>query len=190
MIDVLKYRGKVNSVIKRNNTVVSRSTHNTGLPDMSLLFAKAVSGTLDATTDIPRLLDIGYIVPQTIYQAENVDNKVWQSVLNVPCSITGRQFKYDTALNNWVGILTTTVLSSDLNGPLLDNVLNESGDREFKIRLCSYSQKNRHYFAEINIDDVFLKTLRESTSAIVTWYCELLYDNQSVPEFVNGIIGE
>ena len=61
--DTNRYRGKVNIAFKRNNFVTKQTTHNTGLSDMALMFAKAVTGNINYSTDIPRFIDIGYMVP-------------------------------------------------------------------------------------------------------------------------------
>ena len=39
MLEKTRYRGKVNITLKRNNRTLKHVTHNTGLPDMALLFA-------------------------------------------------------------------------------------------------------------------------------------------------------
>lgn len=198
--DNVSYRGKVKVAIKKGKNIISKTNHNAGLPDMAMLFAKAITGNLDYGSDIPRLLDIGYTVKSTESPTESsLDNAVWESILNHPCAIGGRQFKYDASLKNWVGILTTTVLATDLNGALLDNVLKnlslideDTGEAKYtlKIRLCSYRHKNRKYFAEIEPDNPieFISTLRDSTSAIITWYCELLYNEDDSSNTVIGKI--
>lgn len=187
--ETVKYKGKVNISIKRGKNIVKKSNHNDGLPDMAMLFAKAITGNLDYSADIPRLLDIGYIVPSTESVVNAGDSGVWMSVLNNPIPIGGRQFKFEPTLSNWVGILTTTVFAQDLNSPLIPNVLENmaNGTYELKIRLCSYKQKNRKYFAEVAVDSDFLTGLRDSTSAIITWYSELLY-NESVSDTTSGTV--
>ena len=181
--ETVKYKGKVNISIKRGKNIIKKSNHNDGLPDMAMLFAKAITGNMDYSSDIPRLLDIGYIVPSTESIVNEGDSGVWMSILNNPVPIGGRQFKFEPTLSNWVGILTTTVFAQDLNSPLIPNVLENmsNGTYELKIRLCSYKQKNRKYFAEVAVDEDFLTGLRDSTSAIITWYSELLY-NESVSD--------
>lgn len=181
--DINVYRGKVEITFKRNNNILKQSTHNTGLSDMALLFAKAISGNISPMDDLPRLLDIGYIVPEsdTSISDNYFDNGIWMSILNSPVNIGGRQYRYDTTLNNWVGILTSTVYASDLNGAIIDDVIQnvESNNYVLKARLCSYNKQNRKYFAEINLglDDIL--SIREKTSAIFTWYTELLYSDNS-----------
>ena len=172
-----KYRGKVHIDFKQNGKIVGHSTHNTGLSDMALLFAKAVTGNMNYSTDIPRLLDIGYVVPSATQYDYSYANGVWMSILNSPANIGGRQFKYDKDLENWVGILTSTVYYNDINGGLLDEVLDkvDDGQIELKVRLCSYEFKGRRYFAEIDITREELEKIKDSTSAIFSWYTELLY---------------
>lgn len=173
------YRGKVNIVIKRGDATVQQSTHNAGLPDMALLFAKAITGNLSMDTDVPRLLDIGYVVPDvgTNTQAGGI----WMSILNNPVVIGGRQYEYDSTLDNWTGKLTSTVFYTDLNGGILDDVLAnaDQGLYQLQARLCSSNAKNRKYFAQINLNADEIRHIRESASAIFTWYTELLYDNAS-----------
>ena len=172
------YRGKVKIALKQGSKTVRRSTHNAGMPDMAMLFAKAITGSLDLDTDIPRILDIGYQVEKTSSTTELIDNGLWNSILNHVVPIGGRQFKFDTDLKNWVGILTTTVFATDLNTALLPNVEDNvrKGNYNLKIRLGSYKRGDRRYFAEVDIDEEFLLGLKESTSAIITWYTELLYN--------------
>lgn len=172
------YRGKVKVAIKKGNAVIKRSNHNAGLPDMAMLFAKALTGSLDLSTDVPRILDIGYKVKRTESATEALDNGLWNSILNHTVPIGGRQFKYDSDLRNWVGILTTTVFATDLNSALIDNVQENVrlGEYDLKIKLGSYKRGDRHWFAEVDIDNDFIDGLKESTSAIITWYCELLYN--------------
>lgn len=180
------YRGKVNISYKKGNKIISKSTHNTGLSDMSLLFAKAISGNLNQTTDIPRLLDIGYIVPGTESAIDKRDSGVWMSLLNNPVNIGGRQFTFDTALDNWVGVLTSTVYFSDINGGVLDNILAKAdeGVYQLRIRLCSYEKKDRKYLAQIDITSEDIRHIKDSTSAIITWYSELIYDETSSSESI------
>ena len=115
------YKGNVKVEKKKGNNTIKRSNHNAGMPDMAMLFAKAITGSLDLATDVPRILDIGYKVVQTQSPSEPVDNGLWTSILNSPVPIGGRQYKYDSTLKNWVGILTTTVFATDLNAALLNN---------------------------------------------------------------------
>lgn len=186
-----KYRGKVTVAIKKGSKTINKSTHNAGLPDMARLFAKAVTGNLDFAIDTPRILDIGYTVNDTNSKTEpSEDVGVWESILNSPCAIGGRQYKYEPTLKNWVGELTTTVLATDLNGAMLPNVVENAdlGNYNLKIRLCSYRNTDRRYFAEIDIDSDFITQLRNSTSAIVTWECELLYNEESSASKLYGEI--
>ena len=113
--ETTRYKGKIKVALKKGKVTIKKSVHNDGLPDMAILFAKAITGSLDYTTDIPRLLDIGYIVPSTESSVNSGDSGVWMSILNNPIAIGGRQYKYDSELENWVGILTTTVYANDLN---------------------------------------------------------------------------
>lgn len=182
------YRGKVKIAYRIGNKTVKKITHNSGLSDMALLFAKAVSGNLNQNTDIPRLLDIGYIVPGTKSTTDSRDNGVWMSILNTPVNITGRQYTFDTSLDNWVARLTTTVYWSDINGGILDDVLEKATDGanadgtstyQLKIRLCSYEKKDRKYLAQIDIEPEEVQKIKDSTSAIITWYTELIFDNDN-----------
>ena len=91
--ETTKYRGKVNIAIKKGRTTIKKSTHNAGLPDMAYLFSKAVTGTLDYNTDIPRVLDVGYVVPPTESPINEGDSGVWMSILTDVVPISGRQYK-------------------------------------------------------------------------------------------------
>lgn len=188
--NTVKYRGQVNIAVKRGNTTVKKSVHNAGMPDMAMLFAKAITGNMNYNTDIPRVLDIGYIVPNTESIVNAGDSGVWMSILNNPVPIGGRQFKFEPTLSNWVGVLTTTVFSQDLVSTLLPNVLENmaNGNYVLKLRLCSYSQNNRNYFAEVEVDENFLTGLRDSTSAIITWYSELLYNEEFSSSRLTGTV--
>ncbi len=181
--DINIYRGKVKIAFKKGKHILKQTTHNTGLSDMSLMFVKAITGNLDYSSDIPRLVDIGYMVPSATSDDYTYSNGIWMSILNSPANIGGRQYKFDTELNNWVAVLTTTVYYSDINGGILDDILYqaEEGYISLKVRLCSYDPKNRKYFAEIDISPSEIKEIRDSTSAIFSWYTELLYaeDNSS-----------
>ena len=184
------YRGKVEISIKRNNKILKQSTHNTGLSDMALLFAKAITGNISPIDDLPRLLDIGYIAPSADNNENSYNNGVWMSILNTPVNIGGRQYRYDSNLTNWVGILTATVYASDLNAPILDDVTAniENDNYVLQARLCSYNNRNRKYFAEINLTLDDLKDIREKTSAIFTWYTELLYAEPDSSDTVDSDI--
>lgn len=178
----LSYRGKVQLDTMKKGRRIRTSVHNTGLPDMSWLFAKAVTGNLDSSTDVPRLLDLGYIIPGT---------GIWTSILNSPVNIGGRQFSYDGALSNWIGTLIGTIYYTDLNGPILDNVIEQASATEnplqLKLRLCSYSPSNRKYFAEVNVTPDDVMQIKELTSIIVTWYSEIIPEEND--ESVNaGVI--
>ena len=175
--DTNVYRGKVDISIKRNNKILKQSTHNTGLSDMALLFAKAITGNISPIDDLPRLLDIGYIAPNDDTRGNLYNNGIWMSILNTPVNIGGRQYRYDSNLGNWVAILTSTVYASDLNAPILEDVIAniENENYVLKARLCSYNKRGRKYFAEIDLTLDDLRDIREKTSAIFTWYTELLY---------------
>ena len=157
---------------------------------MSLLFAKAITGNLDYSSDIPRLIDIGYMVPSATTTNYTYSNGVWMSILNSPANIGGRQYKYDTELENWLGVLVTTVYYSDLNGGILDKVLTqaEEGYISLKVRLCSYDPKDRKYFAEIDITPEEIREIRDSTSAIFSWYTELLYAEENSSDNIESDI--
>ena len=182
--DINRYRGNVNIAFKKNNYITKQVTHNTGLSDMALMFAKAVTGNIDYSTDIPRLIDIGYMVPSATADEYTLSNGVWMSILNSPANIGGRQYKYDEELENWVGVLTTTVYYSDLNGGILNEVLDraEQGFINLKVRLCSYIYKDRKYFAEIDITPEEIQEIKDSTSAIFSWYTELLYNEEDMSD--------
>ena len=186
--ETTRYKGKLNIALKKGKVTIKKTTHNSGLPDMALLFAKAITGTMDYTTDIPRLIDVGYVVPSTESPVNAGDSGVWMSILNNPVPVGGRQYKYDETLENWVGVLTTTIYSDDLNSALLPNVIENlnNGTYELKIRMCSYKIQNRRYFAEVDVDTEFLTGLTESTSAIITWYTELLYNEDDTSETISG----
>ena len=47
---------------------------------------------------------------------------------------------------------------------------------QLAMRLCSYNEKDRKYLAEINLSPNDIRNIKESTSVIVTWYSELLFD--------------
>lgn len=187
------YKGKVKIAFKKGNKVISKSTHNSGLKDMGYLFAKAVTGNLNFTEDIPRYIDIGYIVPSTETDVNPGDSGIWMSVLNSPVNIGGRQYTYDNTEDNWLGVLTTTVYFSDINGGIIDNVKENLmlGEYSLRIRLCSYPNKGRRYFAELELEDgvSFLDKIRDTTSVIITWYTELLYDNTDTTESDGDVIG-
>ena len=139
MIEKAKYKGKVELTLKRNTKKLKHTTYNSGLPDIALLFAKAISGNISPIDDLPRLLDIGYITPAEDTNENSYNNGIWMSILNSPVNIGGRQYKYDQDLDNWVGILTSTVYYSDLNGAILDDVIQNvtEGNYDLKARLCS-----------------------------------------------------
>lgn len=188
--DVNIYRGKVKIAFKKGKNILKQTTHNTGLSDMSLLFVKAITGNLDYSVDIPRLIDIGYMVPSATNEDYSYSNGIWMSILNEPANIGGRQYKYDTELENWLGVLVSTVYYSDLNGGILDNVLSQAdeGYINLKVRLCSYEPKNRKYFAEIDITPAEIREIRDSTSAIFSWYTELLYAEEGSSDSVSSNI--
>ena len=154
---------------------------NSGLPDMALMFAKAITGNISQSDDLPRLLDIGYVVDSSDNNHNSYNNGIWMSILNKPVNIGGRQYKYDNELGNWVGILTSTVYYSDLNGGILDDVLSNAavGNYQLKARLCSYNVKDRKYLAEIDLSVDDITGIRDKTSAIFTWYTELLYNEET-----------
>ena len=184
------YRGKVKIAFKKGKNVLKQTTHNRGLSDMSLLFAKAITGNLEYSTDIPRLIDIGYMVPSATTQEYTYSNGVWMSILNSPAIIGGRQYKYDNELENWLGVLVTTVYYSDLNGGILDKVLDQAEDGyiSLKVRLCSYDPRDRKYFAEIDITPEEIREIRDSTSAIFSWYTELLYAEENSSDNIESDI--
>lgn len=179
-----RYRGKVDIAFKRNGFITKKTTHNTGLSDMALLFAKAITGNMEYSEDIPRLLDIGYMVPSATADEYTLSNGVWMSILNNPANIGGRQYRYDESLENWVGILTTTVYYSDLNGAILNEVLERASEGyiNLKVRLCSYKYRNRKYFAEVDITPSEIQEIKDSTSAIFSWYTELLYSEEDMSD--------
>ena len=164
----LQYQGKVDMVYSKGANIIDRVTHNTGLADMSQLFVKALTGNLSQTNDIPRLIDIGYVVPGTASKTNARDLGLWMSILNKPVVIGGRQYEFDNSLNNWVSKLVTTIYDSDLNGGILDNVLTLADMKEYQLamRLCSYNEKDRKYLAEINLSPNDIRNIKESKEKI------------------------
>lgn len=187
MRDKASYRGIVKLDTMKKGRRINTTTHNTGLPDMSWLFAKAITGNLDSSKDVPRLLDLGYIIPNTAGSSDGI----WVSILNNPVNIGGRQFSYDGALQNWVGTLIGTIYYTDLNGPILDGVIEQAMATEdpiqLKLRMCSYSPTNRKYFAEVNITPEEVMQIKELTSVIVTWYSEIIPEENDEP-FNAGVV--
>ena len=187
--NTVKYVGKVSIAYKSGSLITKKKTHNVGLSDMALLFAKAVSGNLNQTTDIPRLLDIGYMVEdRTITKNDGITSQtgVWMSVLNKPVNIGGRQYMFDTSLNNWVSRLVSTIYFSDINNAVLEEVLpftqleeNNPNKIQLKMRLCSYEPVDRKYLAEIDVSPDDITHIKDATSAIITWYSELLYNEEN-----------
>lgn len=188
--DTARYRGKVKISFKHNNYITKQVTHNTGLSDMALMFAKAVTGNLNYSEDIPRLIDIGYMVPSATADEYTLSNGIWMSILNQPANIGGRQYKYDDALENWVGVLTSTIYYSDLNGGILDQTLQQAEDGyiKLKVRLCSYNTRDRKYFAEVDITPDEIREIKDSTSAIFSWYTELLYNEEDMADSMKSDI--
>ena len=88
--------------------------------------------------------------------------------------------------------MTTTIYANDLNVPLLKNVKENlnSGNYILKIRMCSYNSRGRKYFAEIPVNYDFVEDLSSSTSAIITWYAELLYDENDASNTYSGNVEE
>lgn len=174
MKDKLQYRGKVKLDTMKKGRRINSVIHNTGLPDMSWLFAKAITGNLDSSRDVPRVLDLGYVMNNTSGSADGI----WQSILNTPVNIGGRQYSYDASLENWVGELIGTIYYTDLNGPMIDDVIAQANDTvnpiQLKLRLCSYNPENRKYFAEVNVTPDDVTQIKEMTSVIVTWYSEII----------------
>ena len=182
--NTLQYVGKVKLDIMKKGRRINTAIHNTGLPDMSWLFAKAVTGNLNQSTDIPRVLDIGYIIPNT---------NIWTSILNKPVNIGGRQYSYNTSEANWISTLISTVYYSDLNGGILDDVIEraDAGTISLKMRLCSYQAANRKYFAEVSIDSGDITHLKELTSMIITWYSEIIpVESDNVTDAGNIVVDD
>ena len=188
--DTIQYRGRVEVAYKRNSNVIRKRTHNTGLSDMALLFAKAITGNISQMDDLPRLLDIGYIVPSADNQENSYNNGIWMSILNAPVNIGGRQYRYDYNLENWVGILTSTVYYSDINLAVLNDAIQNGLNEKYilKARLCSYNKANRKYLAEIDLDLDDITEIRDKTSAIFTWYTELLYKEEGSSESISSAL--
>ena len=182
------YRGKVEITYKRKNRILKQIEHNTGLSDMALLFAKAITGNISPMDDLPRLLDIGYVAPDSDNNENSYNNGIWMSILNSPVNIGGRQYRYDSKLDNWVGILISTVYATDLNAPILDEIFQNvlDGNYILKARLCSYNKRNRKYLAEIDLSLDDITEIREKTSAIFTWYTELLYSEPESSDTISS----
>lgn len=188
--DTIQYRGRVEVAYKRNSNVIRKRIHNTGLSDMALLFAKAITGNISQMDDLPRLLDIGYVVPSADNQENSYNNGIWMSILNAPVNIGGRQYRYDYNLENWVGILTSTVYYSDINLAVLNDAIQNGLNEKYilKARLCSYNKANRKYLAEIDLDLDDITEIRDKTSAIFTWYTELLYKEEGSSESISSAL--
>lgn len=184
------YKGIVTIAHKRGSRVASKRTiHNAGMPDIAQMFAKAAAGVWEAEGDSPRLLDIGYIVDSSDNYAETEKRSVWQSILNNPVPIGGRQFSFNKDENNWVATLTSTVLYSDLNGAILDKALQNADDEkiQLQIRLCSYPELARKYFAKVDISADDIRKIQDTTSALVTWVMELVLDDTYASTFKGNI---
>ena len=168
MKNTMRYIGRVKIDTMKKGRRIHSVTHNTGLPDMAWMFSKAITGNLNQSTDVPRSLDLGYIIPGT--------GGIWTSILNKPVHIGGRQYSFDGNELNWVGTLIATIYYSDINGGLLDQVISQakSGSIQLKLRLCSYQAANRKYFAEVDISPEDVVRIKELTSAIITWYSEIV----------------
>ena len=168
--NTFSYRGTVRLDVMKKGRKLHSTIHNTGLPDMSWMFSKAVTGNLDSSTDVPRLMDLGYEIPGT--------DGIWTSILNNAVNIGGRQYSYDYTLSNWIGTLVSTIYYSDLNGGILDDVISraERGEITLKLRLCSYDKVQRKYFAEIEMTPEEVVKIKELTSVIITWHSEIIPD--------------
>lgn len=186
----LGYKGIVTISHKVGSRVTAKRTiHNAGLPDIAQMFAKAAAGVWKAEDDAPRLLDVGYIVESSDNYNVSEKMSVWQSILNNPVPIGGRQFSFNKDENNWIATLTSTVLYSDLNGAILDKVLQNADDQkiQLQIRLCSYPTVGRKYFAKVDISPDDIRKIQESTSALISWIMELLFEDSAASLYKGNI---
>lgn len=184
MRNTMRYIGRVQVDTVKKGRKTHTVIHNTGLPDMAWMFSRAITGNLNQSTDIPRSLDLGYVIPGT--------GGIWTSILNKPVNIGGRQYSFDANESNWVGTLIATIYYSDLNGGLLDQVIERANDPDsgvqLKLRLCSYQPENRKYFAEVDITPSEVVRIKELTSAVITWYSEIVIDEEAAEAVDAGTV--
>lgn len=165
----LGYIGSVNVHLNINGHKVDINTHNAGLPYLSRIFAKLITGNYEDQHDLPEYIDLrSYHQDDTAHEHPNL-------CLSSQLPISGKTYEYNSEVKNWIAKFTASITH--------DNLISEiSEDSQDLYRIYLYSgydpdNLDGEYYHDIAYIDVQAKDLSKiipGTQAIIEWSMQIV----------------
>ena len=157
IITDMKYAGEVNVKFNINGKLVDVHNHNSGLPNLFRLIARALAG-YNTSLEKPDYIDLRYITAKS---------PVWQSCLSKKQSIA--QLSYHLENGSWITKAASTIPYSALSITPISN-LNAAA---FRLYLMSDNSD----LAYININENDIAEIVPGTQALVEWILKISNSN-------------
>lgn len=157
----LEYHGDVDLQLLINDKVISIRNKNSGKVALTYLFAKAVTGNLLQSYDLPTFVDLQYSTDE--------QHVVWQSYLTQNVVVSERSFSFDNVTYNpgsWVAQFTAVIQYSSLR-----EAIDPASQSYFKLVMFTGFDNTgvRQELAELSVSAQDLAKIIPGTSAIVKW---------------------
>lgn len=165
----LGYIGNVSVSLNINGQNIDIHTHNAGLPYLSKIFAKLITGNYEGQFDLPEFVDLrSYLQTDTAFTSPI-------HCLSAQLPISGKVYEYNSKIGNWVARFTAVISHENL----VDEISEDSQDF-YRIYLYSgYDDSNLdgEYYHDIAYIDVQARDLAKiipGTQAIVEWTMQII----------------
>lgn len=149
------YQGDVTITVKSGSKIIKTCGHNSGLQNLFKIVAKALSGNMLTSGDLPAYIDLRYT-------SDDIDGR-WETCLINLQSLTQRNYTQENGL--WVTKLASGIPYSELNSP--PNLFRA---REFRLYLMSEALDDLAY---IQVDTATIESITAGSQAIVEWVLRL-----------------
>lgn len=165
----LGYLGNVSVKLNINGNEINFQNHNAGLPYLSKIFSKIITGNYEGQFDLPEYVDLRSYLPNDTAFSEP------KLCLSSQLPISGKTYEYDSKIGNWVARFTA-VISHEA---LVDEISEDSQDL-YRIYLYSgYDKSNLdgeyyHDIAYINVQARDLAKIIPGTQAIIEWTMQIV----------------
>lgn len=162
---ILNYMGNVVVKLKIGDKIVKLENKNSGTEALMKLLCRFLTSNTPSKSETPQFLDLQYNS-----NAES-DEKVWESYLSTPISLSGKVYKYEDG--NWVAKFTAVLYHNNLL-----NDISESDSGEFRFVLTSGYSSDEDIgsyvpLAALSVEAYTLARITPGTQAIIEWTMQI-----------------
>lgn len=165
----LGYLGNVSVKLNINGNEINFQNHNAGLPYLSKIFSKLITGNYEGQFDLPEYVDL------RAYSSDDTTFSDPILCLSSQLPISGKVYEYDSSVGNWVAKFTA-VISHEA---LIDEI-SENSSNIYRVYLYSgYDDSNLdgdyyHDIAYITVQAKDLAKILPGTQAIIEWTMQIV----------------